>query len=101
MRERVRVLKIVKMFCGVAALLALLIFLTGAGGQKYAVEHRTHIVQVRENLFSVAAKYAPEQNKTDDLRELVYDIRQASGIKGDVIYPGQVLTIPLARKVEK
>lgn len=94
-------MKIVKVFCGVAVLLALLVFLTGAGSKQYAVEHRTHIVQVRESLFSVAAKYAPEQDKTKDLRELVYDIKQASGIKGDTIYPGQVLTIPLAKKVEK
>lgn len=74
-------MKMFKVFAGVAALLALLVFVTGAGGKKYAVEHRTHIVQVQENLFSVAAKYAPQQNKTDDLRELVYDIQQASGIK--------------------
>lgn len=94
-------MKILKVFCGVAALLALLIFVTGAVGKKYAVEHRTHIVQVRENLFYIASKYANEQDKCNDLRELVYDIQQANGLKYDTIYPGQVLTIPLARKVEK
>lgn len=87
-------MKAFKVFAGVAVLLA---FLSGAGRQ-YTVEQRTHIVQDNENLFSIAAQYAAQQDKASDLRELVYDIQQASGLKGETIYPGQVLTVPLATR---
>ncbi len=90
-------MKTLKIFAGVAVLLALVGFLSGAGRQ-YTVEQRTHIVQADENLFSIAAQYAAQQDKASDLRELVYDIQQASGLKGETIYPGQVLTVPLATR---
>lgn len=94
-------MKIAKIFCGAAMLLALLVFLSGAGSKQYAVEHRTHIVSEGQTMWDIASLYMSRQDKTRDVRELVYDISQANGIKNAYIYPGQVLTIPLTRKVEK
>jgi len=50
-----------------------------------------YVVEAGDTLWSIAAHNAgPEM----DVRRLVFDIRQLSGIENGVIFPGQVLLIP-------
>ena len=93
-------MKTVKVFLVVAALLAALIFLTGGRGVKYAAENRYHTVSAGQTIWGIAAKYLPHQDRTRDVRELVYAIGKKNNLQGYAIYPGQVLLIPLERKVQ-
>ena len=92
-------MKILKLTCCIAVLIALAAFLTGAYSTKYVVEKRMHTVKIGENLYFIAKEYGPQQDKENDLRGLILDIKAANGLKDDTIYPGQLLVIPLAKKV--
>lgn len=92
-------MKAIKVIFCVAALLTLVIFLTGAYSTQYVVEKRMHSVKIGENLYFIAKEYGPQQDKENDLRGLMLDIKAANGLKDDTIYPGQLLVIPLAKKV--
>ena len=93
-------MKILKLICCVAALMALAAFLTGAYSTKYVVEKRIHTVKIGENLYYIAKEYGPQQDKEKDLRGLMLDIKAANGLKNEeIIYPGQKLVIPLAKEV--
>lgn len=94
-------MKMAKIFCSIAALLTLLVFFTGAHGTQLAVVNHTHIVSEGQTVWDVASLYMSEQDKTRDVRELVYDISKTNNIKNAYIYPGQVLTIPLGKRVDK
>jgi nucleoid-associated protein YgaU len=92
-------MKTAKVFLIIAALLAAMIFVTGGRGVKYAAEQRYHTVAAGQTIWGIATKYLPEQDRTRDVRELAYNIGRANKLEGYLIRPGQVLVIPLERKV--
>lgn len=93
--------KTLKVFLTISFLLALMIFLTGARGVEYAIEHREHTVTSGQTLWGIATKYMNEQDKTRDIREFVYDIRQANKqLDGCLVRQGDVIVIPLAKEVK-
>lgn len=73
----------------------------GMGHKEYVVNNATHVVREGQTLWGIATKYMPEQEKTRDVRELVYDIEQANGLRNKFIEPGMILAIPLAKEVKK
>lgn len=95
--------KTAKAFLTIAALLAAMIWLTGGKGVQYAIEQRTHTVSEGQTVWGIATKYMPEQEKTRDVRELVYEIGELNSLpkRNWNIQPGDVLIIPLAKKVRK
>lgn len=95
--------KTAKAFLTIAALLAAMIWLTGGKGVQYAIEQRTHTVSSGQTVWGIATKYMPEQEKTRDVRELVYEIGELNSLpkRNWNIQPGDVLIIPLAKKVRK
>ena len=94
-------IKTAKIFIAIAALLAAMIYLTGGKDVQYAVEQRQHTVTAGQTIWGIATRYMPEQDRTRDVRELVYDIGRANNLRGYVIQPGDVLVIPLAKEVKK
>lgn len=94
-------LKTLKVFLAISFLLALMIFLTGAKSVEYAIEHREHTVTSGQTLWGIATKYMSEQDKTRDVREFVYEIRQANKqLDGCMVRQGDVIVIPLAKEVK-
>jgi len=51
-----------------------------------------HLVVTGDTLWDIAAVYTPAG---EDVRHTVADIREANGLAGSVIYPGQVLQVPV------
>lgn len=96
-------IKTAKAFLTIVALLAATIWLTGGKGVQYAIEQRTHTVSSGQTVWGIATKYMPEQEKTRDVRELVYEIGELNSLpkRNWNIQPGDVLIIPLAKKVRK
>lgn len=95
--------KTIKVFLIAAALLAAMIWLTGGKGVRYAVENKYHTVTDGQTVWGIATKYMPQQSKTRDVRELVYEIGRLNSLpkRNWNIQPGDVLIIPLAKKVRK
>lgn len=93
--------KTAKAFLTIAALLAAMIYLTGGKGVQYAVEQRQHTVSPGQTIWGIATRYMPEQDRTRDVRELVYEIGRANKLQGYAIQPGDVLVIPLAKEVRE
>ena len=58
-------------------------------GQEGRVEH---VVVTGDTLWDIAAAYTPAG---EDVRHTVVDIRDANGLEDSVIYPGQVLQVPV------
>lgn len=50
-----------------------------------------HVVSPGDTLWAIAAVHA---DPGDDLRNVVADIRELSGMETSTIYPGQILSIP-------
>jgi LysM repeat protein len=55
-------------------------------------ERAEYLVVTGDTLWDIAAVYTPAG---EDVRRTVVDIRRANGLSGSVIYPGQVLQIPV------
>lgn len=51
-----------------------------------------HLVVSGDTLWDIAAAYT---TAGEDVRHVVADIREANGLEGSVIYPGQVLQVPV------
>ena len=51
-----------------------------------------HLVVTGDTLWDIAAVYTPAG---EDVRHTVADIRAANGLEDSVIYPGQVLLVPV------
>ncbi len=60
-----------------------------------AFEGRSYEVQSGDTLWQIAADEYGEQR---DLRAVVYAIREANGLDGALLQPGQVLTLPYLRE---
>lgn len=58
----------------------------------------TYTVQAGDTVWTIADKYMNLQDGVKDKRELVFNIRQANGLKSCLIYAGQKLIIPLEVK---
>ncbi len=50
-----------------------------------------HIVEPRETLWTIAEKYNPHK----DPREVIWDMRAINEGLQTVIYPGQMITVPV------
>lgn len=93
--------KTLKVFLTISSLLALLIFLTGCKSVEYAIEHREHTVTSGQTLWGIATKYMNEQDKIRDVREFVYEIRQANKqLDGCLVRQGDIIVIPLAKEIK-
>jgi len=55
-------------------------------------ERVEHLVVTGDTLWDIAAVHTPAG---EDVRHTVADIREANGLAGSVIYPGQVLQVPV------
>jgi LysM repeat protein len=51
-----------------------------------------HLVVTGDTLWDIAADYT---RAGEDVRHTVADIRRANGLEGSLIYPGQVLAVPV------
>ena len=55
-------------------------------------ERVEYLVVTGDTLWEIAVVYTPAG---EDVRHTVADIREANGLAGSVIYPGQVLQVPV------
>lgn len=107
-------MKSIKIFILLAFALAALIFCTGGRGltgraysyiwPTYSVERVSHTVHHGDTLYSIAYLYVSQQDRWDDLRGIVMDIKQANGLgDGDVYWldPGRKIIVPLQREVKQ
>lgn len=54
-----------------------------------------------ERLWDIAAYYMDKQDGTNDIQRLIWDICQANKIENPgMLQPGQVIMIPLQRKIK-
>jgi nucleoid-associated protein YgaU len=51
-----------------------------------------YVVAAGDTLWTIAARHS---EPSDDIRRVIADIRETSGMDNSSIYPGQVLRIPL------
>ncbi len=82
----------VRLWVLIAAVCAVFLLIGGAadaeGSPPRTVEY---VVSHGDTLWAIAADHVPPG---EDIRRLIADIRETSGIQSSVIYPGQVLLIP-------
>ena len=82
----------VRLWVLIAAVCAVFLLIGGAadaeGSPPRTVEY---VVNPGDTLWAIAADHVPPG---EDIRRLIADIRETSGIQSSVIYPGQVLLIP-------
>lgn len=92
MRETAKRQLPVRLSVFIAAVSAVFLLIGGAadaeGSPPPTVEH---VVTHGDTLWAIAADHLPPG---EDIRRLVADIRETSGIQSGVIYPGEVLLIP-------
>lgn len=106
-------MKTLKIFILLALALATLIFCTGGRGlagrayscvfPTYRVERVSYTVHHGDTLYSIAYMYASQQDRWDDLRGIVMDIKQANGLgDGDAYWldSGSKIIVPLQREVK-
>lgn len=108
-------MKTLKLISLLALALAALIFLTGGRGvalagrayswafPTYKQELLVHRVKDGETLYGIAARYAGQQDKWDDLRGVVLDIQDANGIADNDarwLTPGRRILVPLKKEVQ-
>lgn len=107
-------MKAFKVFALLAVALAALVIATDGRGlagraysyiwPTYSVERVSHTVHRGDTLYSIAYLYANQQDRWDDLRGIVMDIKQANGLgDGDVYWldPGSKIIVPLQRTLKK
>lgn len=94
-------IKTLRLFLLIAVCFAAVVFLTGGKGLHYAEQNRLHIVAPGQTIWGIATRYMPEQNKTRDIRELIYDIGKENNLHNYHIEPGQQLVIPLWVEVKE
>ena len=73
-------------------LLATAVGASGSGPDDAAGQHVDHRVAAGDTLWDIAAAHtAPGE----DVRRVVFEIKQINGLDGSVILPGQVLQVPI------
>lgn len=93
--------KTLKLFLLIAACLAALIWCTGGTGLRMEQQNKLHVVKAGQTIWGIATEYMPQQNKTWDIRELIYDIGKANKLHNYQIQPGQQLVIPLMVEIKE
>lgn len=76
------------------------VFVSGYGATR-VVTYKTYHVGENETLWEIASEHMVEQDKTRDVRELIFDIRKYNNLHGKTLQAGQVITIPLEKEVKK
>jgi nucleoid-associated protein YgaU len=75
-----------------ASVLTVFLLIGGAAGAEEPPPATTeYVVAAGDTLWAVAAGYAGQEI---DVRNLIADIKDLSGIESSTIFPGQVLRIP-------
>ncbi len=92
MRQTVKHQLSVRLTVFIAAVSAVFLLIGGAadaeGPPPPAVEY---VVTAGDTLWAIAADHV---SPDEDIRHLIADIRESSGIQSSAIFPGQVLLIP-------
>lgn len=94
-------IKTLRLFLLIAACLAAVIFLTGGRGLHMEQQNKLHVVKAEQTIWGIATKYMSQQDKTRDVRELIYDIGKENNLHNYHIEPGQQLVIPLWVEVKE
>ncbi len=76
------------------------VFVSGYGVTR-VVTYKTYYVSEGETVWDIAAAHMAEQDKTRDVRELIFDIRKHNGLHGKTLQAGQTIVIPLEKEVKK
>lgn len=92
--------KTLKLFIALAVFLAALMWADSLAKGPMETVQVHHTVASGEVLWHIASKYMGQQDGTDELDRLIWDIRQANKIDDPArLCPGQVLVIPLQRRI--
>ncbi|TDT63394.1 LysM peptidoglycan-binding domain-containing protein [Fonticella tunisiensis] len=63
--------------------------------EKFSYAYQVHVVMPGETLWDISKQYkTPDQ----DIRELIYNIRQANKLDSVIIKPGQEILIPKTKE---
>ncbi|MHB1125491.1 MAG: cell division suppressor protein YneA [Bacillota bacterium] len=49
------------------------------------------VVKEGDSLWTIAKKYGPQG---EDVRKIIWNLREANGLSSAIIYPGQTLSVP-------
>lgn len=89
----------------VLAVLVLIVtayFMAGFINTDYVLEKDYHVVRKGETLWEIAGENMSKQDRHEDIRNFIDDIRKANGLEGRYnLVPGQGLEIPLYKEIEK
>jgi len=79
-------------FCTVVAILVMIAFLLGCvcSGNGYEVEEVS--IHDGDTLWSIADKYTDDK---EDVRETVHIIKKINGMDDVIVYPGEVIYVPI------
>ncbi len=93
--------KIVKAIPIVLVLLALAFIFSGCG-TKYHTIKAIHTVAEGQTVWEIATIWQSKQDKKMTIGEFVHNIYQVNHLGGkSYIYPGDILVIPLSKKVKE
>ncbi len=82
----------VRLSAFLAAVITVFLLIGGAAGAEEPPPATTeYVVSAGDTLWQVAASHAGAEV---DIRNLIADIKDVSGIESSTIYPGQILRIP-------
>lgn len=62
------------------------------------VTYKQYTVTAGQTIWQIADEHMRQQDKTRDIRELVYDITEYNGLRNKHLQPGDVIIIPLEVK---
>ena len=89
-----------RLVCLAVLLIAAAVFVSGYGVTR-VVTYKTYYVSEGETVWDIATEHMTEQDKTRDVRELVFDIRDYNGLHGKTLQAGSKIIIPLEKEVKK
>lgn len=86
----------------VMALIIVAGFLSCGMNTEYVLEKEYHVVHRGETLWEIAGENISKQDRHEDIREFIHDIRKVNGLEGNYnLVPGQGLEIPLYKEIKK
>lgn len=83
------------LFC--CFIVAVAVLVSGYTATK-VVTYKTYTVAAGETLWEIASTHMKQQDKTRDVRELVFDIAEYNNLRNRQLQPGDVIVIPLEVK---